>query len=196
VQHGRIEGDLTARIDRRDSWLRGDIEAIEATTAGRRQTRPDNSAQCAGFGHRNGRRLRRHTSRWLPAPPGSAQEGGLPKFRLEPLIGRIAPMPVIVLVSPASPKQTFAGNRLTTPFMQTHLPSSDKGQQATAPAGHRAQFGRCSGYYCSRNCLVPLRSRTVTAIHQLALCLRSPAAQPWMRRPQRSCLNGESEKIV
>jgi hypothetical protein len=63
-----------------------------------------------------------HEPMAAPAPPGSAQEGGLPKFRLEPLIGRIAPMPVIVLVSPASPKQTFACNRLTTPFMQTDLP--------------------------------------------------------------------------
>ena len=65
MQHSRVEGDLTARVDRRDNWLRGDIEPIEAAAAGRRQTRPDNSAQCAGFGHRNGRRLRRHTSRWL-----------------------------------------------------------------------------------------------------------------------------------
>jgi hypothetical protein len=35
VQYGRIKGDLTARIDRRDYRLRSDIEPVEATAAGR-----------------------------------------------------------------------------------------------------------------------------------------------------------------
>ena len=49
VQHGRVEGDLTARIDRRDNRLRGDIEPIEPAAAGRRQPGPDNGAQRTGF---------------------------------------------------------------------------------------------------------------------------------------------------
>jgi hypothetical protein len=45
VEHGRVERDLTARIDRRDNRLRGNIEPIEAAAAGRRLTGPDNGAQ-------------------------------------------------------------------------------------------------------------------------------------------------------
>jgi hypothetical protein len=33
MQHGRVEGDLTARIDRRDNRLRGDVEPIETSAA-------------------------------------------------------------------------------------------------------------------------------------------------------------------
>ena len=48
AQHGRVEGDLAARIDRRDDRLRGDVEPIEAAAAGRRLAGSDNGAQRAG----------------------------------------------------------------------------------------------------------------------------------------------------
>jgi len=60
TQHGRIESNLTARINRRDNRLLGNIEPIKAAAAWCRQTRPDNGAQRAGFGHRDGRRVRCH----------------------------------------------------------------------------------------------------------------------------------------
>ena len=41
VQHGRVEGYLTARIDRCDDRLRGDVEPIEPTAAGHCETGVD-----------------------------------------------------------------------------------------------------------------------------------------------------------
>jgi len=47
AQDGRVERDLTACVDRCDDWLRDDIEPVEATAAGRCQTRSYDGAPSA-----------------------------------------------------------------------------------------------------------------------------------------------------
>jgi hypothetical protein len=54
--------------------------------------------------------------------------------------------------------------------------------QCTVLSVTAVEIGRFGDYY-NRSCSAPLRSRRVTAIHQLALCTRPIAAPPWMRRP-------------
>jgi hypothetical protein len=71
AQHGGVERDLTARIDRREDRLPGDVEPIEATAARRWLTGLDDGAQRFEFGcwsawgpRRDVRRGLRRCRRW------------------------------------------------------------------------------------------------------------------------------------
>ena len=69
AQHGGVERDLTARIDRREDRLPGDVEPIEAAAARRWLTGLDDGAQRSEFGRWSGwRSSPRRAPRAAPVP--------------------------------------------------------------------------------------------------------------------------------